>query len=248
MRLHAVLLPVFLATACAVPVMAETIPATVAAAVKDPARPATDTARDDIRKPAESLAFAGIKPGDKILELFGSGGYYTRLLAKTVGPKGHIYTTANATALATRPTAADALKAVVADPAYSNITMLTQTPAEPTAPEPVDMVWTSENYHDVHNPGNFSAGDILAFNKKLFAALKPGGTYIVIDYAAAPGSGTGATATLHRIDPEAAKQEITAAGFTFVGSSDILHRTPADDLTTHSSEKSEEFVFKFKKP
>ena len=93
----------------------------------------------------------------------------------------------------------------------------------------------------------FGASDIPGFNKAVFAALKPGGTFIVIDYAAAAGSGLTATGTLHRIDPEVVKKEVTAAGFTFVGASDVLHRTN-DDMTTRRSDTVEQFTFKFKKP
>lgn len=231
----------------AAPALAQSIPPYVAAAVKDTARPEADSKRDTDRKPAESIAFAGVKPGDSVLELLGSGGYFTRILSKTVGPKGHVYTTVPEAMMAARPTAADGLKAIAADPGFSNISVLVQPNGTPTAPAPVDVVWTSLNYHDLENPGPFGAGDLAAFNKSVFAALKPGGTYFVIDHAAAPGSGITATRTLHRIDPEVVKKDATAAGFTFAGSSDALKRTN-DDYTTKSSDTDTQFIFKFTKP
>ncbi len=247
------LAPALLAAAFITPALfasaawAQSVPPYVASAVGDKARPDADTKRDADRKPAESVAFAGVKPGDKVLELLAFGGYYTRILAKTVGPKGHIYSTMPDALLQTRPAMGDGLKAIAADPAYGNVTMLPEPNGTPTAPEPVDVVWTSDNYHDLHNPGPFGASDIPGFNKAVFAALKPGGLFIVIDHASAPGSGFTATGTTHRADPEAVKKEVLAAGFTFVGASDVLHRSN-DDLTTRSSDTDEQFTFKFRKP
>jgi predicted methyltransferase len=227
-----------LAAFAALPAMGQSIPANVAAAVADPGRPAADTKRDADRKPAESLAFAGIKSGDSVLELISAGGYYTRLLSKATVPDA---------LLKARPAAADGLKALAADPAYANITVLTQPAGTPSAPAPVDVVWTSLNYHDLHNPGPFGAGDIAGFNKAVFAALKPGGTFLVIDHAAAPGSGLSQTGTLHRIDPAAVKAEVLQAGFTFGGKSEALHRA-TDDHTAKSSDSDDQFIFRFRKP
>ena len=222
---------------------AANIPANVAAAVSDTHRPQSDTSRDADRKPAETLAYAGIKQGDKILELIPAQGYMTRLLSAAVGPSGHIYTV-------NLPTLNDRIKAatkpVLDDPAYSrNVTYLEQNFSELKAPEPVDVVWTSMNYHDFKNAGMFSA-DTPAMNKAIFAALKPGGTYIVIDHIAAPGSGTRDTQSLHRIDPETVKAEVLAAGFTLEGESNLLRNT--EPHTGHSDDKSDKFFYKFRKP
>jgi predicted methyltransferase len=116
-------------------------------------------------------------------------------------------------------------------------------------PEKLDMVWTSQNYHDVHNVKDIDVG---AFNKAVFESLKPGGIYIVIDHAAAQGAGFTATSTLHRSDPDAVKAEITAAGFEFAGSSDVIsnpaddHRTPVFEKALH--DKTDRYVLKFRKP
>jgi predicted methyltransferase len=222
---------------------AANIPANIMAAVSDPHRPQSDTVRDADRKPAETLAYAGIKPGDKILELVPAQGYMTRLLSAAVGPRGHVYTV-NLAALNDRIKAVT--KPVLEDPAYSrNVTYSEQNFAELKSPEPVDVVWTSMNYHDFKNAGMFSA-DTAAMNKAIYAALKPGGTYIIIDHIAAPGSGTRDTRTLHRIDPETVKAEVLAAGFTLEGESNLL-RNP-EPHTGHSDDKSDKFFFKFRKP
>jgi predicted methyltransferase len=98
------------------------IPAPVAAAVADPSRPTADTDRDAARKPAEMLAFAGIKPGEQIVELLPGGGYFTRVLSLTVGPKGHIYALGfpprPAAAGSSAPAMPSALDALAADPHF----------------------------------------------------------------------------------------------------------------------------------
>jgi predicted methyltransferase len=146
-----------------------------------------------------------------------------------------------------RPAMGDALKAIAADPAYGNVSMLPEPNGTPTAPELVDVVWTSDNYHDLHNPGPFGASDIAGFNKAVFAALKHGGTFIVIDHAGAPGTGLTQTGTLHRVEVTVVKKEVLAAGFIFVGASNVLHRAK-DDFTAHSTDTDEQFTLKFRKP
>jgi predicted methyltransferase len=230
----------------AAPALARNIPAYVTAAVNDSNRPDSERQADSYRLPAASVAFAGVKRGDTVLELLGLGGYYTHILSKVVGPKGHVYTTIP-TALANNEKFAGPVRAIAADPQYSNVTALVQSPGAPTAPTAVDVVWTSDDYHDLHNPGPFSAGDMDAFNKAVFAALKPGGLYIVIDHSGAPGTGATQTSTLHRIEPATAKAEILKAGFIFDGQSNALHRA-SEDYTAHSTFRDEQFIFRFRKP
>jgi predicted methyltransferase len=232
-----------------VAVAADKIPAAVTAAVADKGRPDADKERDANRKPAEVVAFAGIKKGDKVVELLPGGGYFTRIFSKVVGDKGVVYALApprRPDAPAGAPDPAAAVTAIAAD--YKNVKVGSITDGK-WAPEPVDVVWTSDNYHDVHNRPN---ADLMAFNKNAFDALEPGGTYIVIDHAAAAGSGLRDTSTLHRIDPEVVKSEVTAAGFTFAGQSDALHN-PGDPHTAGVRDpsvrgKTDQFVFKFRKP
>jgi predicted methyltransferase len=234
------------ATLCAVPASAKSIPVYDSAAISDSHRPEADTKADSYRKPGETVAFAGVKPGDSVLELLGMGGYYTRILSKIVGPKGHVYTTIP-TALQTVPMFAAAIRTISADPLYSNVTILVQSTDAPSAPMPVDVVWLSDNYHDLHNPGPLSAGNIEAFNKLILQVLKPDGSFIVIDHAGAPGTGISQTNTLHRIEPGAAKEEILQAGFKFDGESNALHR-PTEDYTLHSNFHDEQFIYRFRKP
>jgi len=222
----------------------------ITAAVADSARPQADKDRDANRKPAETLAFAGIKPGDKVVELMPASGYYTRLLSVVVGPKGHVY----AVSPPARPGGRDmgaAVQAIAADPHYANVTPVASGFTSISVPEPVDVVWTSDNYHDFHNSfPNGPPADIGAFNKTMLGLLKPGGTFLVVDHAAEAGSGTRDTGTLHRIDPAAAKEEATAAGFKFEKQGDFLHS--ADDPHTAKvfelHGKEDDFALKFTKP
>ena len=142
---------------------------------------------------------------------------------------------------------ANELNAIASDSAYSNVTALSQSTSKLMVPQAVDVVWTSQNYHDLHNPGTLHADDMAALNKSIFDALKPGGVFLVIDYAAAPGTGFMQSGTLHRADAEAEKAEILKAGFVFDGESKILAR-PNDPHTMRAHEQDDQFMFRFRKP
>jgi predicted methyltransferase len=220
--------------------------AVVKAAVADPGRPAADTARDDNRKPAEVVAVSGLKPGEVVAELGSGGGYYTRILSKVIGPTGKLIAVVNPAALARNPKAADALNGMAA--AYPNIVVVTSAYDKLDGlPQKVDMVWTTDNYHDYHN-----AMDTAVMDKAIYDALKPGGIFFVEDHAAAPGAGFTVTRTLHRIEPEVVKAEVESAGFKLIRQSDIL-KNPADDHLTQNAETAirghtDRFIMVFQKP
>lgn len=228
------------------------IPKAIAAAVADPARPDADREADADRKPAESVAFAGVKPGQKVVDLLPGGGYFTRIFSAVVGPKGHVFAAPpprRPNAPEGSPDPAARVQAIAADPHYSNVTVVQQSPLKLSVPEPVDLIWTSRNYHDLHNIPN---ADVSAIDKSIFDALKPGGVFVVLDHAAEKGSGFRDTSTLHRVDPEAVKKEVEAVGFKFEGESDVLHN-PSDahtDKVFDSSVKgkTDQFILKFRKP
>jgi predicted methyltransferase len=230
--------------------LSNAIPANVTAAVADASRPADDTKRDADRKPAEMLAFAGVKPGDKVADLIPGGGYFTRLFSAAVGPKGAVYgyMPTEFAKFSKSPLPANGAHP---DPARPNITFLTGPMNSFAAPEKLDVVWTSQNYHDLHD--DFAApSDLAVINKAVFAALKPGGVYVVLDHSAADGSGLRDTNTLHRIDAAAVKKEVEAAGFKFDGELPSL-RNPADPRTANVFDASirghtDQFVYKFRKP
>jgi predicted methyltransferase len=214
----------------------------IAAAVANPARPEADRARDAARKPAEIVAFAGVKPGDLVAEIAPGGGYYTRLLAKTVGPTGHVYALMPGF-FANRPGGLDAINALAAE--YGNVTVVVADFTAFSLDRAVDLVWTTENYHDLAN------GNIAGANQSVFTALKPGGIYFVEDHSA-PGTGVTVTSTLHRIDPAAVKEQVAAAGFTLEAESDLLHN-PADPHNVGVRDPSlvggsDKFALRFRKP
>jgi predicted methyltransferase len=226
-------------------------PGNIAAAVADSNRPDADKLRDANRKPAQTLEFLGVKPGEQIAEILPGGGYFTRIFSKAVGPSGHVYALVPerpANAPANLPDLAGAVKAIAADPKYPNVTVVIQPLTKLVTPSPVDLVFTAQNYHDLHN---FPV-DVVAFNRTILDSLKPGGLYVVLDHSAPAGSGLSDTKTLHRIDADVVKQEVTAAGFEFVGASDVLanaadSRTAAVfDGSIHG--KTDQFILKFRKP
>ena len=226
---------------------AQQIPATVATAVQDPGR-AEDAKIDARRHGAELVAFSGAKPGDRVLELIPGSGYFTRVFSKVVGPKGSVYVVLPAE-LETEYPDADKMRALKRD--YANMEVLLQPAAALTVPKPVDVVFTSQNYHDYPNK-LMGPTDPKILDKAVFAALKPGGTFIIVDHVAQAGSGLRDTDTLHRIDPATVKQQVLAAGFQYVGESGVL-RNPADTHTLKVFDKAirghtDQFVYKFRKP
>lgn len=203
-------------------------------------RPDADKARDADRKPAEVMAFAGIKAGTKVAELAPGGGYYTRLLTFAVGPKGHVYTFAGRAYAPLDEWSKS----------HANVTTKIGQPGDALTPLPVDVVWTTMNYHDFKNSKIGDSDAAAKYNAAAWAALKPGGTYLVNDHEAAPGAGTSVTQSHHRIESAAVIREVEAAGFKLTGKSDVL-RHSADDLNKplRDSErgKTNQFLLKFKK-
>jgi predicted methyltransferase len=219
------------------------------AAVADPARPDTDTKRDADRKPAEMLEFAGIKPGQTVADMLPGGGYFTRIFSKAVGPKGTVYALINTPA--PPPAKPNPILAVAADPAYGNIKVVESHLADLSVPAPADLIWTSQNYHDLFLT-RFNL-DIAAVNKAVFNALKPGGYYIVLDHAASAGAPLVETAnTLHRIDPALVRKQLESAGFKFVSESKVLANS-TDDHTKVVFDPAlrghtDQFIYKFQRP
>src|SRR5882724_3612398 len=224
-------------------------PAYVTAAMDSPARK-DDAARDAARQTAAIMVFAQVKPGQKVLELIPGAGYWTKLFSGIVGPKGHVYTIWPDGYQQYVGKSYTAWQQRIITPDYSNVSLIRGAAGDLKIPEQVDVVFTNENYHDYHDKFMGSV-DMAAFDKKVFDALKPGGVFVVIDNVAPAGSGFSATDTTHRVDPEAVKKEVEAAGFEFDGSSDIL-KNPADTHTQVSYEPpmaghNDQFIFRFKK-
>ena len=223
----------------------------IEAALNDPSRPAAEKARDADRKAGEIVAMTGVKPGWNVADVFPGGGYYTRIFAKVVGPKGHVYGVVPGDLQERGFHPSDMVKKLAAEPGYANVSPAVD-PLQTWTPSPrLDLIFISQFYHDMHNPG-MGGPDIAAEDKGLFNALKPGGILFIIDHSAPAGSGTSDTATTHRIDEAVAKSELEAAGFKLVSESDAL-RNPADPRTKLVFDPSirghtDQFVLKFQRP
>ena len=214
-------------------------------------RPAADIARDADRKPAEIVRFAGIKAGQTVVDMLPGGGYFTRVFSVAVGPKGKVIALIPTALAERRPEAVTGMKALAGEPGNGNVTV-TVSPLTSIAPaNSANVVFTAQNYHDLHNP-TLPADTLAGVNRAVFAALKPGGVYIVIDHAAAKGSGLRDVNTLHRIDAAFVKAEVLKAGFKFDGESKVL-ANPADDHSLKVFDPAlrghtDQFVFRFRKP
>ncbi len=223
-------------------------PAYVTAAVADPGRPVADKARDPFRKPVDMMVFAQVRPGEKVLELIPGGGYFERIFSVAIGPNGHLFE-----AIPTMGSADASPKSngVAADPHYGNITEINMSAPDAIASHaPYDLIWTSQNYHDLHLTKLHL--DIAALDKRLFNALKPGGVFIIVDHAAQLGSGTRDTDKMHRIDENLVKTEMKDAGFVLESESNVL-RNPADTHTLLVFDPAirghtDQFALRFRKP
>ena len=227
-------------------------PAYIQKAISDPKRPPEDTKRDVQRLPGELMQWAGIRPGMTVVDLLPGTGYFTRPFADAVGPKGRVYAYFGVQYDARMISQHQDPDNQFADlkRQYPNLDVIHGPLDHFITPEKVDLVWTSDNYHDTHNKAYNT--DVAAMDKAIFNSLKPGGIFIVVDHRAAKGAGAGSTEALHRQDEDIAKQEIEAAGFKLVAESKMLTR-PTDDNTKRVFEEGEhdhtdQMVLKFRKP
>jgi predicted methyltransferase len=227
-------------------------PAYVAAALSDPARPAQQAGLDAARKPGELIAFAGLKPGDRVGDFIPESGYFTRIFARVVGPAGRVYAyTPTEEILNCDPQETAGAIALAHDHAYSNVTVELGPVDDFTAPEALDMVWTSDNFHDLYDPF-MGPPHIERVTAAAWRALKPGGVFLVVDHVAQAGSGVRDTNTLHRIDPEVIRRAVESAGFVLEAESDIL-RNPADNHALRVFDpairgRTDQVVLRFRKP
>lgn len=223
-------------------------PTPLALSLADPSR-AQDRAQDARRHPAELVALTELTPGQRVIDLIPGSGYWTRIFSKIVGPAGRVY------AIWPRPYAGEAagdvqhLQGLARE--YGNVSVMVEPGTHLTAPQPVDVVWTSQNYHDYNDKFMGSPGS-QSLARDAYRLLKPGGIFVVVDHAAAPGHGNHDTNTLHRIERSTVIREATSVGFRLAGSSDVL-RNPADPLTIKVFDPkirghTSQFALKFRKP
>jgi predicted methyltransferase len=234
-----------LALAMSAAAMAAAIPGYVTQAVADSSRPKADSDHDALRLPAETIAFAGVKPGMKVAEFFPGGGYFTRPLSDVVGPTGHIYGIENAK----WDDGSDAKVAAAVE--NHNVSIQSGKFGDFNLQEKVDLAWITQNYHDLHI-AKYGGVDMAAFNRHVYESLKPGGTYFILDHQANPGTSEAQIAKLHRIEKSQVIREVEAAGFKLAAEGGALHRA-ADDHTQSIFDKSirghtDQYMLKFVKP
>ena len=228
------------------------VPAAVVAAIADPARPAEQVADDAARRPAEVLAFAGVAPGDRVADFISGGAYFTRILSRIVGDRGHVYAFLPEEQLKNcAPEETAGTRGIVGDAHYANVTVLRAPVSRFRAPEPLDLIWTSLNFHDLYD-SFMGPANVPQVVVSLFDALKPGGVLVIVDHVAQPGSAVRDTERLHRIDPQVIIRTVTAAGFVLEEQSDLL-RNAADNHELRVFDPSirghtDQVLLKFRKP
>jgi predicted methyltransferase len=219
------------------------------AILADMGRPDTDKARDPDRKPADMLTFAKVRPGETIVDFLPGKGYFTRLFSLAAGPRGTVYAVMPQVYLDKakgRPLPAP----VSGEPGRDNVHELVATAESFGLPKKADLVWTSQNYHDVHIW--LGATGTAMLNRQVFDALRPGGRYVILDHAGAPGLDDAGMAKMHRIDEALVRSEVIKAGFVLDGESNVL-RNPADPHSANVFDpsirgKTDQFVLRFRKP
>jgi predicted methyltransferase len=249
-------------------------PAQIATVLAGPDRSDADRTNDKRRKPDQMLAFIGVRPGMVVLDLSAGGGYTTELLARSVGPTGRVYgqtaprvdrvppaqpegaatppapLAASAAPGTTSRTAPASLAARVKNPAAGNILIVVQPFESPVPPElassGLDLVTLMFNYHDLGHMGV----DRAAMNRAVFAALKPGGLYVLADHSGRSGTGISEAGTLHRVEESFLRAEVEQAGFKLQGEGHFLRNPsdPRDRNTPEPPQPKDEFVLKFVRP
>ena len=210
------------------------------AIVASPDRTDADRKNDERRKPAEMLAFIGMREGMTALDVSAAGGYTTELIARAVGPKGKVY--GQTPRPDPRQRLAERAKKV------PNIVPIVQPFENPVPPEAamngLDLVTLMFNYHD------FARVDRAAMNRAIFNALKPGGLYVIADHSGRPGTGISESSTLHRIEESFLKKEVEAAGFQLIAEGTFLRNPsdPRDKSVFKPAQPNDEFILKFVKP
>ena len=238
---------VALSSSAIAPLAGAKAPSFIARAVADPARPADQRQADALRKPAETLTFAGVRPGMTVGEFYPAGGYFTRMLSDVVGEAGHVYGIENDRWKG----AVEGDKALLAEGRWKNVSMDVQPFGTVKFPRPIDIAWMTQNYHDL-KIAKYGKVDTLAFDRSVYAALKPGGAFFVLDHQGRPGLSDADIEKVHRINRDVVVSEVTSAGFKLAGEGAFLRR-PGDDHTKSIFDTSirghtDQYALKFVKP
>jgi predicted methyltransferase len=239
--------PLLLAFALIAPAAAAKPVSLFARAVANPARPTELKALDALRKPAETLAFSGVRPGMTVGEFYPGSGYYSMMLSDVVGPRGHVYGIENAGWKG----AVKADQDMLASGKWKNVSIDVQPFGTVTFPKPLDLAWVTQNYHDL-KIAEYGKVDTLAFDRAVYKALKPGGIYFILDHQGPAGMTAEQIAKMHRINRDVVVKEVTSAGFKLASEGRFLRRS-GDDHTLPIFDKAiqghtDQYALKFVKP
>jgi predicted methyltransferase len=246
-KLAFLLAPLMMSAPLAADAAASPLAKIIGSAVADPARPAGYRAADAFRKPAQTLAFSGVRPGMIVGEFYPGGGYFTRMLSDVVGPTGHVYAIEN-------DRWQDAVKddkAMLAQGKWKNVSLDVQPFGTVKFPKPLDIAWVTQNYHDMRI-AKYGKVDTAAFDREVYKALKPGGIFFILDHQGAANLTNADIEKLHRINRDIVVKEVTSAGFKLAAEGSFL-RNPRDDHTKPIFDKSirghtDQYALKFVKP
>jgi predicted methyltransferase len=208
----------------------------------------------DQSKQSELIQFARVDAGSIVIDVYPGDGDWTRLFSDIVGPQGRVYSFVPAEVAHFKNDPVGHMRALAKELGRENVEAVSaDLVAMPEVTQPADVLWLHLFYHDLHTALIQTKGATAAgFNRAVYERLKPGGSYVIVDHAAAAGSGTSDTQSLHRIDPAAVREEVEAAGFVLDAESSML--TNKDD--PHSIKvfdpsitgKTDRFAYRFVKP
>lgn len=208
---------------------------------------------DQLKLP-ELMKFAGVAVASTVIDIYPGDGDWTRLFSDAVGPEGRVYSFVPAEVAHFNNDPVGRMRTLSKEPGRENVDVVSaDLVAMPEVTPPVDVVWLHLFYHDLHTELIQKRGATAAnFNQAVFQRLKPGGAYVIVDHAAAPGAGTTVAQSLHRIEPASVREEVEAAGFVLDAESDML----ADEDDPHSVKvfdpsikgRTDRFALRFVKP
>ncbi|GAA0308720.1 class I SAM-dependent methyltransferase [Sphingomonas oligophenolica] len=208
----------------------------------------------DQSKQSELIRFARIDAGSTVIDVYPGDGDWTRLFSDVVGPEGRVYSFVPAEVAHFKNDPVGLMRTLAQEPGRENVEAVSaDLVAMAEATQPADVVWVHLFYHDLHTALMQTRGATAAdFNRAVYQRLKSGGSYVIVDHAAATGSGTSNTQTLHRIDPTSVREEVEAAGFALeaqcatLANKDDPHSIKVFDPTIKG--KTDRFVYRFVKP
>ena len=208
----------------------------------------------DQPRQSELIRFAGVDAGSTVIDVYPGEGDWTRLFSDVVGPEGRVYSFVPGEVAHFKTDPVGLMRTLAKEPGRENVEAVSaDLVAMPQVTEPADLVWVHLFYHDLHTALIQARGATAArFNRAVYERLKPGGCYVIVDHAAAAGSGTSDTQSLHRIDPAAVREEVEAAGFVLDAVSALLankddpHALKVFDPMVKG--ETDRFAYRFVKP